>query len=166
MAELDALVQRHGRAILAYLVRAYEQPWPSDGYPVQFTPFSNWAGAFSTRGRHLVFSSLDEGLAGLPGLETLFHEAMHQWDEIMDDKLAAASKAKQTQVPANLSHAMIFYTAGEAVRSVIPGHRPYAETRDMWNGAFREFKPRLDAVWKPYLEGRGSLAETLRNLLN
>jgi hypothetical protein len=163
--ELDALVQRHGRAILSYLSRAYHQPWPSDGYPVQFTPFSNWAGAFSTRGRHLVFSSLDPGLSGAAGLETLFHEAMHQWDDAVSEQLASAAKQQQKQVPGNLSHAMIFYAAGESVRSVIPDHRTYAETRGMWNGPFAEFKPRLDAVWKPYLAGQGALEDAIQNLL-
>jgi hypothetical protein len=90
---------------------------------------------------------------------------LHQWDETVDEKLTAAAKAAQKPVPDNLSHAMIFYTAGEAVRSVLHGHRPYAETRDMWNGPFRTFKPGLDAVWRPYLEGRGSLDETFRILL-
>jgi hypothetical protein len=131
-----------------------EQNWPAD-----------WAGAFSTGERHLVVSSLDAGMRGALGLETLFHEAMHQWDDVISQKLAAATKDLQKQVPDNLSHAMIFYTAGEAVRSVIPDHRTYGETRDMWNGPFAEFKTRLDAVWKPYLAGQGTLDETIQNLL-
>jgi hypothetical protein len=164
IAELDGLVQKHGPAILAYLTRAYEKTWVADGYPVQFTAFSNWAGAFSTRGQHLVFSSLDPGLGGNLGLETLFHEAMHQWDGPVYEQLTAAAKTQQKQVPGNLSHAMIFYAAGEAVRAQIPGHRTYAETRGMWDGPFAQFKLQLDAVWRPYISGQGRLDEILPNL--
>ena len=112
-------------------------------------------------------SSLDEGTRGTLGLEIVFHEAMHQWDDAIDLRLRdAAKRAQVAQVPDNLTHAMIFYTAGEATRRAIPGHVPYAELNGMWKQSrIAAFREALDRHWKPYLDGRGSLGAALEALL-
>lgn len=167
VAELQALADQHGPAILKFITRAYQQPWPADGYPVNISAFSNWAGAYSTGDRLLVVSSLDAGTKGVQGLEIVFHEAMHQWDQPVYARLTALAKQHGTPpVQDLLTHVMIFYTAGEATRSVVPGHVPYAEANGMWQlKGFGNFKPALDAAWKPYLEGKGTLDEALIALL-
>ncbi len=161
--ELQRLLEQHGRAVLDFVTRAYDEPWPGGGFPVNLSAYSNWAGAYSTRGPLLVVSSLDEGNSGLLGLETIFHEAMHQWDDPMYVKLQAAAKRQTVaRIPDNLIHAMIFFTAGEAVRSVVPAHVPYAETNGLWQrNRFAPFKPVLEKDWKPYLEGTGTLDAAL-----
>jgi hypothetical protein len=166
-SELRALVDRHGQAMLAYITRAYQEPWPSDGYPIQMSAFSNWAGAFSTRGRVLVMSSLDPGTAGTSGLEIVFHEAMHQWDDETFAKLRrAAGRQKVTRIPDSLTHAMIFFTAGEAARSILPEHVPYAQGNGLWKQSnISRFRAALDQAWKPYLEGRTSLDAALDALI-
>jgi len=165
--ELDRLVGEHGPAILTFITRAYQEKWPADGYPVRIAAFSNWAGAYSTRGNILVMSSLDEGTRGTLGLEIVFHEAMHQWDDAIDLRLRdAAKRAQVARVPDNLTHAMIFYTAGEATRRAIPDHVPYAERNGMWKQSrMAPFRDALDRHWKPYLDGRGSLNAALEALL-
>lgn len=167
IGELQALVDAHGATMLAYITRAYQESWPRDGYPVRIAAFSNWAGAYSTRGPILVMSSLDEGTTGPYGLEILFHESMHQWDDAIFGRLTAAAKqAGVATVPDNLTHAMIFYTAGEATRRVIPDHVPYAERGGMWKQSrMAPFRAALDRHWKPYLEGQGPLAAALAALL-
>lgn len=164
--ELSDLVQRHGDHVLAYVVRIYQERWPEAGYPVQMAAWVNWAGAFSTGDRHLVMSSLDEGTKGFSGLEILFHEAMHQWDDTVIAKLDAAAKAAGTQMDGPLSHAMIFYTAGEAVRAAVPGHQPYATVNGIWKGPMGRYQPALDDVWKPYLDGKGTLDEAIRGIVS
>jgi hypothetical protein len=159
--QLDALVLMHGQEVLSFITRAYQEAWPSDGYPVQFVAWANWAGAFSTGDRHLVVSTLDAGSSEASGLETLFHEAMHQWDRAMQRRINAAADRLQKRVPGPVSHAMIFYTAGEAVRRVIPGHQPAADAFGIWRSNMGRFKPALDAAWKPYLDGKGTLDEAL-----
>ena len=77
-------------------------------------------------------------------------------------KLAAAHKLKFNDL---LSHAMIFYTTGEAMKTVVPSHVPYAELAGIWKGRMGVFKPALDEVWKPYLDGKGTLDEALLALL-
>ena len=160
LVELQTLVDRHGAAVLRYITRAYQERWPADGYPVNLSAYSNWAGAYSTGDKLLVVSSLDSGTKGMQGLEILFHESMHQWDGASYAKLQkAASQAGIPKFESLLPHAMIFFTAGEAVRSVDPQHVPYAEGNGLWREkGLGAFKPALDSVWTPYLEGKGTLA--------
>jgi hypothetical protein len=113
--EIAALVDRHGAAILAFLTHAYGMAWPRDGYPVHLSAYANWAGAFSTRGNLLIVSTLDAGTRGDNGLETVFHEGMHQWDSEVFTLLRTQARAIDKLVPNFLSHALIFYTAGAAV---------------------------------------------------
>jgi len=167
VVSLQALVDRDGAAILKYVTRAYQQPWPADGYPVNISGFTNWAGAYSTGDRLLVVSSLDPGTQGMQGLEIVFHEAMHQWDNPIHARLQRLARQHGTPpVQDLLTHAMIFYTAGEAVRTVSSGHVPYAEANGLWKQkGLGSFKAALDAAWKPYLEGKGTLDEALIALL-
>lgn len=163
--ELQPLLALHGDEVLAYVLRVYEEPWPDEGYPLQFAAWVNWAGAFSTGDRHLVVSSLDEGTRGAQGLEILFHEAMHQWDRQVQARLDAAAAAAGKQITGPLSHAMIFHTAGEAVRAAIPDHQTYAEVNGIWARGMGAFKGILDEAWKPYLDGAGTLDEAVRAIV-
>lgn len=156
---------RYGPQVLAYVTRAYHEPWQQGGYPVNVAAFSNWAGAYSTSFNLLVVASMNPGNQGLHGFEITFHEAMHQWDEEIDARLLQLSKTHSLKFNDLLSHAMIFYTTGEAVRSVVPGHTPYAELAGIWKGRMGAFKPALDAQWKPYLDGKSTLDAALLGLL-
>lgn len=158
-------LKKYGPQVLAYVTRAYQEPWESGGYPVNVAAFSNWAGAYSTSFNLLVVSSMNPGNRGIHGFEITFHEAMHQWDEEIDARLMKIAKANGLEFNDLLSHAMIFYTTGEAVRSVVPGHTPYAELAGIWKGRMGFFKPRLDLHWKPYLEGKSTLDAALVGLL-
>jgi hypothetical protein len=167
IAELRPLLAAHQDALRAFVTRAYRESWFAAGYPINLSAYANWAGAYSTHGPLVVVSTLDSGNSGLFGLETLFHEAMHQWDDAIEARLrASAARQRIARVPDLLSHAMIFFTAGEAVRSAVPNHRPYADANGMWRaGRMSAFKPALDEVWKPYLDGRGSLDDALDALV-
>jgi len=160
------LVDKHGSAMLAFITRAYQRPWPPAGYPVRVSAYANWAGAFSTSGNLLIVSSLDPGLRGTAALEIAFHESMHQWDEDVDALLAAEAKKQNRDVPDLLFHALIFYTAGEATRSAVPGYVPYAEANGLWKQrGLGAFKQRLDDAWRPYLNGKGTRAEAITAML-
>lgn len=154
---LQPLVEAHGASILSYITRVYGQPWPAGGYPVHIAAYTNWAGAYSTDNRLLVVSSLDSGNNGLAGLETIFHESMHQWDDAVFAKLTASAERLHTTVPDGLSHAMIFYTAGAAVHAIAPDYTPYADANGIWQRGLGPFKAALDRAWRPYLDGAGTL---------
>jgi hypothetical protein len=165
VGEMQPYVTRYGPQVLAYVTKAYQEPWATGGYPINVSAWSNWAGAYSTSFSLLVISSTNKGNAGSQGFEITFHESMHQWDDAMQARLLRLAKANNLRLKNDLSHAMIFYTAGEAVRSIVPGHTPYAETAGIWQRSLGAFKPALDAHWKPYLEGKTTLDEALVALL-
>jgi hypothetical protein len=153
---LDKMVHDHGQAVLSFITRAYGLPWSSGGYPIHVAAYANWAGAFSTDGPLLVISSLASANQGLAGLESAFHEAMHQWDDEMIGRVKKQAEALGVPPAEDLTHAMIFFTAGEAVRSIAPGHVTQAQAVGIWNRRLGRFKPILEAVWRPWLEGKGS----------
>jgi hypothetical protein len=101
----------------------------------------------------------------LKALESVFHEAMHQWDDAIDAMLIAQARRQGAAVPDNLSHAMIFFTAGEAVRNVSPDYVPYAEAEGVWARGMSGLKPALETAWRPYLAGHGTRDEALTALL-
>jgi hypothetical protein len=159
-------LEKYGPQLLAYITRAYQEPWMKDGYPVNVSAWSNWAGAYSTNDSLLVVSTMNTGNQGLHGFEITFHEAMHQWDDAIYARIRRVAKANNIEkVDGLLSHALIFYTTGEAMRTVVPAHVPYAEIAGIWKGRMGVFKPALDAHWKPYLDGKSTLDEALLGLL-
>jgi hypothetical protein len=167
VGEFARLLEQHGDAVRRYVTRAYQLQWPKGGYEINVSAYTNWAGAYSTDGDLIVIASLDEGTKGSLGLESMFHEAMHQWDQPMLARLARLSKEHQTAPPRNgITHALIWYTAAEAVKRVIANHVGYAEGGGMWKQKqLGSFKPGLDMHWKPYLDGKGTLDEALIGLL-
>jgi hypothetical protein len=140
--------------------------WPVAGFPVHVSGYSNWAGAYSTTGNLLVMTCQSSELQGLYGFETTFHEGMHQWDEQAFDALRGQAIKVNKFFPRGLSHSMIFFTAGEAVRRVVPDHVPFAEKFGVWQRGMAHFKRPLEEIWKPYLDGRGTLDEALAALIN
>lgn len=161
---IQVLVDRHGATVLAFITKAYQLQWPAAGFPVHVSAYTNWAGAYSTRGNLLVIASLPLGNQAAYGLETIFHEGMHQWDMVFEALGEQAKKANKV-VPRGLSHALIFFTAGEAVRNVLPEHVPYAEEFGVWQRGMAQFKAALEEVWKPYLYGQGTRDEALLELV-
>ena len=167
-SEIQALVDRHGRAVLQFITRAYGMEWPAQGYPVHFSAWANWAGAYSSttgKGNLLVVSSRDRGTAGALGLETVFHEGMHQWDSAVSALLGEQARRIDKRTPPGLSHAMIFFTAGEAVKRVIAGHVPAADALGVWGRGFQSMKAPIEETWKPYLDGQGTRDEALAALV-
>jgi hypothetical protein len=163
---VQSLVDRHGTAVLAFITSAYKMEWPATGFPVHVSAYSNWAGAYSTTGNLLVMASQSPSLQGLYGFETAFHEGMHQWDEQVFEALRQQATKLNKYFPRGLDHSIIFFTAGEAVRRVVPDHVPYAEKFGVWQRGFGPFKAALEEIWKPYLDGRGTRDEPLAALIN
>jgi hypothetical protein len=165
--EFRTYLDQHGEKLVAYVTRAYQQPWPTNGHQINVSGYANWAGAYSTNGSLIVIASLDRGTSGSLGLESMFHESMHQWDQPMLARLERLSKEHHTPPPRDgIIHALIWYTGAEAVKSVIPAHIGYAEAGGMWRQkGLGSFKAGLDAHWKPYLEGKSTLDAALVGLL-
>ncbi len=175
---LQALVDRHGSDLRDRLTRAYGFEWAVAGYPVHFVAYASAQGNYSLDtpdgvGLLVLSTNPNPMNTGLFPLETVFHEGMHQWDTRMDALLQARSRAVGgASVPGDLSHAIIFFTAGEVIRHVDPAHVPYADAARVWNGFLfggpapaGRLKAPLEESWKPYLNGRGTRDEALEALV-
>jgi hypothetical protein len=164
--DLQARIDRHGAAAVKRLTGLYQTTWPARPRVIDIAAYSNWAGAYSTDGGLIVVASTDEAIAGALGLETLLHESSHQWDEEIEGRLKAIAAKQGKPVPAGLSHAMIFYTSGEIVSELVPGHVPYADKYGIWTrGANPRFKPLLDQYWRPYVRGAGTFEQAAAKLV-
>jgi len=112
-----------------------------------------------------VLSSLAPGNQGSYGLETIFHEGMHQWDDQIFAALLEQAKKVNKFFPRGLSHSLIFFTAGEAVRRSIPEHVPYADKFGVWQRGLGPMKAAIEEFWKPYLDGHGTRDEAFAELI-
>ena len=162
---LQPMVAQHGEAVRGFITRAYGQKWPQAGFPIQVSAYANWAGAFSTSAGVIVMSSLDPSTEGLRALESVFHEAIHQWDDAMEALLSAEARRQRAVIPDDLSHALIWLTAGQAMRSIKSDYVTYAEAEGIWNRSLGRLKPALEAAWQPYLAGQGTREEALAALI-
>jgi hypothetical protein len=162
---IQRLVDQYGTAILDFITRAYQMRWSPHGFDVHLSGYANWAGAYSTTGQLLVVSSLADDIKGAYGLETIFHEGMHQWDDQVFEALRQQARKENKLTPNGLSHAMIFFTAGDAVHRVLPNHVPYAEKFGVWQRGSAQFKTPLEEIWKPYLDGHGTRDQALDELI-
>ena len=106
--EIQALVKQYGTQVLAFITNAYQMQWSAKGYAVHISAYCNWAGAYSVTGHLLVLSSLSEANHGTTGLEIVFHEGMHQWDELMDALLLEQARRIKKPIPDKISHALVF----------------------------------------------------------
>jgi hypothetical protein len=156
---------RLGTTMLDRLQRTYRLPWPREGYPVHLSGFSNWAGAYSTMGNLLVVSTTAANPRGPVGVEAVFHESVHQWDDSVTAWIAVHARRQNRAVPRDLSHAMIFYTTGEIMRALVPNYTTYAEAAGIWNRNLGKHLPALRREWQPYLDGKVSLDSALARLV-
>ncbi len=90
---------------------------------------------------------------------------MHQWDDQVFEVLREQARKVNKVAPRGLSHALIFFTAGEAVRRVVPEHVPYAEKFGVWQRGLGPMKVALEEIRKPYLEGHGTRDEAFAELI-
>jgi hypothetical protein len=166
VAATEPLLNANGRMVLDFITRAFQSRWPTNGYTVHVAAYSDWAGAFSTYGNFLlVASNASAGTSGWTGFETVFHESMHQFDDAIEAPLEADARAARKTLHRNLSHALIFFTAGEAVRRVAPaGYVTVADASGIWSRGMSGLKEALTEIWLPYLNGRGTRDEALAAL--
>lgn len=167
IAALRAQLESDGPAIVQSLTRIYQLPWPDRPYPTHVVAYANWQGAFSFTGELMVLSSNANPVNDrwFP-LESVFHEAMHQWDDRVQDALRAQAAPQNLTVAQDLSHALLFYTVGYVVRQRHPEHEPLMDAANIWRGMLSgarapvvRLRPALLETWTPYIEGRGTRDE-------
>jgi hypothetical protein len=158
------MVRELGPRMMERLAAAYRVPWPGRPILVDVVSYANWAGGYTTLGdpNHTVITSVEPGYQGFAALEMLFHEASHTLLDGRNDPVTRAvereARAQKRAAPSNLTHALIFYTAGEVARRTLAeaGVRDYVPVADrgLWKRAWPTLKEPLDRFWLPYLEGK------------
>jgi hypothetical protein len=162
---MDPLVEKYGPGMLTFITKAYQLEWPAAGYPIHVSSYADWAGAYSTTGNLLVLSSQDSGLQAAYGLETIFHEAMHQWDSQVFELVRTEARKQGKRFPGNITHSLIWVTAGEAMKLAFPDHVPYADKFGIWQRGLKALEAPVKETWTPHLEGRTTREEALAELI-
>jgi hypothetical protein len=84
--------------------------------------------------------------------------------------LDEAAKKAGFRLPGDLWHVVLFYTTGEAVRSVLDGHgEPYTPMVYEIFGrskAWSQYRKALEDAWRPYVDGKRTLPEAAAGLID
>lgn len=154
--------------------KAYGMPFPKR-ILVDVSPFAWQFGAYTVgegESAHAVMSSTDPGYQGFAALEMLMHEPSHAIvapaSGAIGADLARAGEDLDLKPPANLWHALLFYTSGELTRRALAkrgvrDYRPYIT--EMYERVFRGFKQPLETHWQAYLDGKVSREVAIRQIL-
>lgn len=143
-------------------------PWPSGPIRVDASVYANWFGAYSThRPTHITMSANARGTQGAYGLEVLLHETGHAMMFVVDSALAVEAGRQRKVVPPQLSHLLLFYTAGALVKEIEPAHAPFADAFRIWgqNDTARHYRELIEREWQPYLSGSRPFCETIAALI-
>lgn len=152
--QLRPQIERYGPAIAERLTVSFRHPLPAAPVRVEVVAYSQWAGAYTTFDPDLItMSSLNSQHRGAYGLEQLFHECSHLMMDTVDAALTSHATALGKPLSRDVSHTILFYTVGEAVRSAVPGHVPYAIQFGVWRLGWTKHYDLLKLYWQPYLDG-------------
>ena len=99
----------------------------------------------------------------------LFHEASHSDLGNLFQRVKQVASAQQVEVPPQLWHAVLFYTAGELTRRELEAHgivyTAYADERLYTNLCGVGCRGKIAEHWGPRLDGKRSVADSLSALV-
>ena len=153
--QLLPLLTQHEQFLKTRLSDVYKVEWPDTRIRADIVCHANWAGAYTTLyPTRITISSGDSDQPPGESLELIFHEASHalvgRIEEAISDRARRIGKLLPRK---SLWHAVLFYTTGEIVRTVLPVYDPYAHTHGLWTRAWPDHLSALESEWKPYLDG-------------
>jgi len=138
----------------------YGKKWPAR-IRVDVVPYATPLGAFTTgdtKLTHTTLSSVHPNYRAFNGLELLLHESSHG---VFDEELVAdRAKLLGVKPPADLWHAILFYTSGELTRRAlaargVPDYKPVAYIVGVYTRRdFPKYLPLLETTWQQYLDGK------------
>jgi len=173
-ASAKALTDRHQEAMTAALAKIYGVTWPREPYLVDAVgetgPNSGYTheppSGFAAHIHASVGSVRNSGNAPL---ELMIHEASHvaavggRITKMIDEECAR----QKLEVPRDLWHFMIMFTTGEIARRELeragsPGYEPYVYR---YNQLPPPVLSALERHWRPYLQGKATLEQALRDVV-
>ncbi len=171
IASVEPLLREHGKNIGPWVARSYGEQWPAEPIPVDLTMTAGPNGAYAAFPPHITISSMEFSTRGLASLESVFHEASHQWGRRLSTKIREAEARHGKEVPRGLWHAVLFYNAGEITRRVLAAHGVpgYVELATAGN-MYADFcgagcRDVIARHWEPVIEGKATYETALDQIV-
>ena len=161
--------------LIAAHERAYGVPFPKK-IRVDVVSYGWEFGAYTVgdgEAVHAVIQSTDPGSQGFAALEALMHEPSHGIVEpdkgAIGADLSRAAADLKMKPPYNLWHALLFYTSGELTRRAlaargVPAYTPVIQI-GFFDRQFKGFRDAFDAHWRPWLDGKTTREEAMRQIV-
>ena len=156
------MLREAGPEIVAGLEKTFGITWPKSLH-IEVTPYADPFDAYSPAPlpdlKLSVISSRAADNQGFAGLDLLFHEPLHHFDEHI-----------ATFIPDEyLAHGILFYTPGELTRRALArrgvAYTPYAYTLGIYRRSYQPYIKRLETHWQAYLEGKLARDEAVRRII-
>ena len=164
--QLRPQVAQYGPRMATQLSGAFRHSWPIGPLRVEVVAYANWAGAYTTGDPPLItMSSLNIEHRGADGLEQLFHETSHLMMDTIDASLQSHARALGKDLSRDVSHAILFYTAGKVVSGIVPDHVPYADHYGVWQRGFGHYHELALQYWQPYLDGKIDMDDAIDRIV-
>ena len=187
IAHVAPLVRQRGLELAQRLAEIYQTKWPREKIRVDVCAYANWAGAYTTLDPlRVTISSLDPRNQHRAALEVLFHEASHGIADPVQQAILRECRQLGKPIPRDLWHALLFYTTGEVVKSVLdpppprpsssssasggspaPGaYVPYAVREGLYTRRWESYQQLLQRFWQPYLDGRADFDDAIVRMVS
>lgn len=179
IAAVAPLVRHSALELSHRLADIYQTPWPRDRIRVDVVVFANTQGAYTTVDPlRVTVSSADPRNQGAEALEILFHEASHGISDTVQDAIVRECRQRDKPVPRDLWHALLFYTTGQIIRSVMQqpapddgpgfpaGYTPYAVREGLYQRGWENYLRVLTEYWQPYLDGRVDFDDAIAHMVS
>lgn len=179
IAAVAPLVRHSALELSHRLADIYQTPWPRDRIRVDVVVFANDQGAYTTVDPlRVTVSSADPRNQGAEALEVLFHEASHGISDTVQDAIIRECRQRNKPIPRDLWHALLFYTTGQVIRSVVPqpagrasssfatGYTPYAVREGLYQRGWQNYLRVLTEYWQPYLDGKVAFDDAIAHMVS
>jgi len=176
------LVREQGVGLSERLADIYQTSWPRQKIRVDVVGYANWAGAYTTVDPlRVTISSLDARNQGPQALEVLFHEGSHGIAEPVQAAIIRECRQRDKPIPRDLWHALVFYTTGEVIRTVLTspaspgdqgeghpgtGYSAYAVREGLYQRGWKNYLELLQRFWQPYLDGKATFDDAIARMVS
>jgi hypothetical protein len=185
--QVAPLVREQGVGLSERLADIYQTRWPQGKIRVDVVAYANWAGAYTTVDPlRVTISSLDSRNQGPQALEVLFHEGSHGIAEAVQRAIIRECRQRDKPIPRDLWHALVFYTTGEVIRTVLTSspasssasrgdkggsgvvsdYSSYAVREGLYQRGWKNYLELLQRFWQPYLDGKATFDDAIARMVS
>lgn len=181
--QVAPLVREQGVGLSERLADIYQTRWPHEKIRVDVVAYANWAGAYTTVDPlRVTISSLDSRNQGPQALEVLFHEGSHGIAGQVQAAIIRECRQRDKPIPRDLWHALVFYTTGEVIRTVLTSssashadkgdsvasasYDTYAFREGLYQRGWKNYLELLQRFWQPYLDGKASFDDAIARMVS